>query len=153
MFSLRNRIGVICVAISMLLSIEAIFSNSFNIEEQLIFRLYTPANPIDYQKLKILGSPSISSTSFDPRIPTRIFIHGFKSKEKTIDRYREAFFKIGNFNFIGVCLIRFIFKIYRKKQFPLYFKKIDVETLILGRLDFRRKYIQLFVLNGTRSIG
>lgn len=102
MFSLRNRICIFCVAISMFLSIEAFFKNSFDVEENLIFRLYTPDNPVDYQKLKTSGLPPISSTSFDPRIPTRIFVHGFKSKEKTIGRYKDAFLNIGNYNFIGV---------------------------------------------------
>lgn len=99
MVSLGNRI---CVAISLLISFEVFFSYAFNAEEDLIFRLYTPVNPVDYQKLKTSGLPSISTTSFDPRLPTRIFVHGFKSKEKTIGRYKDAFFKIGNYNFIGV---------------------------------------------------
>lgn len=97
-----NIICVSCVALSMLLSIEAFFKNSFDIEEHLIFRLYTPTNSEDYQKLKTNGQPPISSTSFDPRIATRIFVHGFKSKEKTIGRYKDAFLNIGKYNFIGV---------------------------------------------------
>lgn len=102
MFSLRNRICVICAAISVLLSIDAFFTPSFDVDEHLIFRLYTPDNQVEYQKLKTSGLSPISSTSFDPRIPTRIFVHGFKSKEKTIGRYKDVFSKIGNYNFIGV---------------------------------------------------
>lgn len=96
MFSLRN---CICVAIPLLF---ASCNYAFDVEKDLIFRLYTPANPVDYQKLKTTGLPPISTTSFDARLATRIFIHGFKSKEKTIGRYKDAFLNIGNYNFIGV---------------------------------------------------
>lgn len=106
MFSSRHRICVICVAISVFFQTEALFTRSFDVNKHLIFRLYTPTNRMDYQKLNASGLPPISSTSFDSRIPTRIFVHGFKSKEKIIVRHRDAFFNIGNFNFIAVDWIR-----------------------------------------------
>ena len=92
----------IYVAISLLLSIGVYSIDAFDVEEHLIFRLYTPTNPVEYQELKTTGLPPISTTFFNPKLGTRIFIHGFKSKEKTIGRYKDAFFNVGNYNFIGV---------------------------------------------------
>lgn len=79
-------------------------SEPFDINKDLIFRLYTREQPDVHQVLKAdsSASPSISQTSFDSKRPTRIFIHGFKSKDKVIIRYKNAFLKLGDYNFIAV---------------------------------------------------
>lgn len=41
-------------------------------------------------------------STFDPKRPTRIFCHGFQSSEKVLLRYKDAFLKLGNYNFIAV---------------------------------------------------
>lgn len=96
-FCTRINIGIL-----VLLSLGVFQGHGFDAEEHLIFRLYTRSNPIDHQELKTSDSPPISATAFDSRRPTRIFIHGYKSKEKVIIRYKDAFLKLGDFNFIGV---------------------------------------------------
>ncbi|XP_055295780.1 lipase member H-B-like [Sitodiplosis mosellana] len=83
-------------------SICVLNGRAFNIERDLAFRLYTKEAPIMYYVLKLNGSPAVSQTPFNPNRPTRIFVHGYKSKEKTIQRYTEAYLKLGDFNFIAV---------------------------------------------------
>lgn len=75
---------------------------SFNIEKDLWFRLYTREDPTSYYVLSGSGYPEVSGTPFNSSRPTRIFIHGFKSKEKVIKRYTEAYLEFGDFNFIAV---------------------------------------------------
>lgn len=77
-------------------------SYAFDIEKDLVFRLYTREDPVMYHALKVSGSPSIAETPFNPNRPTRIFVHGFKSKAKVITRYTDAYLKLGDFNFIAV---------------------------------------------------
>lgn len=77
-------------------------SNAFDIEKDLVFRLYTHEDPIMYWALQPKGPILVSDTPFNASRPTRIFVHGFKSKEKVINRYKEAFLDAGNFNFIAV---------------------------------------------------
>ena len=77
-------------------------SHAFDIESDLLFRLYTREVPDLYFALRANDEPPVSQTPFNPSRPTRIFIHGFKSKEKTINRYAEAYLKSGDFNFIAV---------------------------------------------------
>lgn len=77
-------------------------SNAFDIEKHLIFRLYTREDPVMYYALQTNGKQNISGTTFKPERPTRIFVHGFRSKEKVIKRYTEAYLKAGDYNFIAV---------------------------------------------------
>lgn len=89
-----------CRAIIFVLLTVAVFrSNGFNIEEDLIFRLYTQENPSTYHVLKSNLEPP---GAFNPYRPTRIFIHGFQSSEKVLLRYKDAFLKLGDYNFIAV---------------------------------------------------
>lgn len=85
--------------ILVLLSIIVPGSSAFDIEKDLVFRLYTLEDPNAYQVLKADLKPP---TTFNPNRPSRIFIHGFKSKEKVIIRYKDAFLNVGNYNFIAV---------------------------------------------------
>lgn len=77
-------------------------SYCFTIEKDLVFRLYTHEDPVMYYALSKNGPPLVSETPFNPNRPTRIFVHGFKSKEKVIRRYKDAFLGIGDYNFIAV---------------------------------------------------
>lgn len=92
---------VFCRTIFVLLSI-VIVQGSYNVEKDLIFRLYTRKRPDHYQELKADDLPAISPSSFNPNRSTRIFIHGFRGKEKTILRYRDAYLNLGDYNFIAV---------------------------------------------------
>lgn len=74
----------------------------FSVEKDLIFRLYTPEQPDVYEEIKLPNLPPISPTSFNPNRPTRVFIHGFRSGENMMFRYRDAYLNLGNFNFIAV---------------------------------------------------
>lgn len=75
---------------------------AFEIEKDLVFRLYTREESVMYYVLKATGSPAISETPFNPNRETRIFVHGYKSKEKVINRYKEAYLSLGDYNFIAV---------------------------------------------------
>ena len=75
---------------------------SFNIEKDLWFRLYTREDPDSYYVLSGSGYPAVSETPFNSSRPTRIFIHGFKSKEKVIKSYTNAYLDLADFNFIAV---------------------------------------------------
>lgn len=85
--------------IFVLLSIGVFRSNGFDIEKDLIFRLYTQENPNTYYELKSNLEPP---AAFNPYRPTRIFVHGFQSSENVLLRYKDAFLKSGDYNFIAV---------------------------------------------------
>lgn len=95
----ENRIFV---AIFLLLSIVVSFNCAFDVENDVVFRLYTREVSDSFNRLNASNSESISASAFDSKRPTKIFIHGYKSKEKVIIRYKNAFLNIGNYNFIGV---------------------------------------------------
>lgn len=98
---------VVCCTIFVSLSIVVV-QGEHDVEKYLFFRLYTREEPLiyklreEYQELNADNLPSISPTSFNPNRPTRIFIHGFRGKEKVILRYKEAYLNLGDFNFIAV---------------------------------------------------
>lgn len=91
----------LCVIFA-IVSIYIINSHAFDIEKDLVFRLYTREDPVMYYALKTEGTPAVTETTFDPHRPTRIFVHGFRSKEKVIKRYSDAYLQNGNYNFIAV---------------------------------------------------
>lgn len=90
---------IICVLV---LSFFVRRHHAFDIEKDLVFRLYTREEPNMYYVLKPAGEPAIADTTFNPHRPTRIFVHGYKSKEKVINRYKEAYLSLGDYNFIAV---------------------------------------------------
>ena len=94
-----SKIGVFGVLIFTLLSIGVFRTDTFDIEKDLVFRLYTQENSTEYHVLKANLLPP---TAFDPKRPTRIFCHGYKSSEKVLIRYKDGFLKLGNYNFIAV---------------------------------------------------
>lgn len=76
---------------------------AFDADEDVIFKLYKRDNPTTFTVLRISPERTLSnSTQFDPKLPTRIHIHGFLAKEEIIDRYREVYLKVGDYNFIVV---------------------------------------------------
>lgn len=98
-------VRIICFIVAI---VSVFISNSyaFDIEKDLVFRLYTREDPVMYYVLKTRGIPTISETTFKPNRPTRIFVHGFRSKEKVIKRYAETYLGIEDYNFIAVDWIK-----------------------------------------------
>lgn len=94
--------GLVCVVVF----IFVFNSHAFDIEKDLAFRLYTREDPIMYYVLRTNGAPAVHDTPFKPTRPTRIFVHGYKSKEKVIKRYTDAYLGLGDFNFIAVDWIK-----------------------------------------------
>lgn len=79
------------------------FSAAFNANEDVIFKLYKRDNPTSFTVLRISQERTMSNdTLFDPELPTRIHVHGFLAKEEIIDRYRQVYLSVGNYNFIVV---------------------------------------------------
>lgn len=78
------------------------FSGAFEATEDVQFELYTRENRKIYELLDTHGEPTIEGTRFRPTRPTRIFVHGYRSKQKVIDRYAEAFLNAGDYNFIAL---------------------------------------------------
>lgn len=76
--------------------------HAFNIDKHLIFRLYTLKLRNRFHAINSANAPMLSASLFDPKRPTRIFIHGFKSSEHVLIKYKEAYLKLGDFNFIAV---------------------------------------------------
>lgn len=87
--------------VSTAVALKTVFSNAFNIEKDLTFRLYTRNNPEFYYALNANVQPFLETT-FDPQKPTIFFVHGFRSKEKVIKRYSEAYLRLGDYNLIAV---------------------------------------------------
>lgn len=100
MLTWKTGFGVIIFVLRLLVCVR--HCHAFDIEKDLVFRLYTREEPGMYYALKATGPPSISDTTFNSNRPTRIFVHGYKSKEKVINRYKEAYLTLGDYNFIAV---------------------------------------------------
>lgn len=80
-------------------------SKAFDADEDVIFKLYKRENPTNFSILEVYtvnGSQVILNDLFDPKLPTRVHIHGFLAKEEIIDRYRQVYLSVGNYNFIVV---------------------------------------------------
>lgn len=80
-------------------------SNAFNAEEDVIFKLYKRDNPTNFSVIEVYRvneTSVILNDFFDPKLPTRVHIHGYFSLQKIIDRYRQAYLGVGDFNFIVV---------------------------------------------------
>lgn len=91
---------VFCASIFLFGFCESI---GFDADEDVIFKLYKRDNPTNYTVLTINQERSISNeTLFDPGLPTKIHIHGYLAKEEIIDRYRQAYLSVGDYNFIVV---------------------------------------------------
>lgn len=75
--------------------------HSFDIDTDIIFRLYT-RNFSSYAVLSPKNEPPIAESVFTASRQTRIFVHGFRSKEKVLNRYADAYLKADDYNFIGV---------------------------------------------------
>lgn len=83
------------------LSVEK--KKNFDADRDVIYELYTRDRPINYQTLEPAAGDTIrTDTTYDPKKPTRIFIHGFLSKRRNFPRYAEAYLKNGDYNFIAV---------------------------------------------------
>lgn len=79
------------------------FDLAFDADEDVIFRLYKREESATFSRLTINGDRSLSNdTLFDPKIPTKIHIHGYWGKEEIIDRYREVYLSVGDYNFIVI---------------------------------------------------
>lgn len=91
-----------CILFAILFTYSLNGCDAFDIKKDLVFRLYTREDPIMYYALNAEGGPAINDTTFNPNRPTRIFVHGFRSKVKVLNRYCESFLNIGDYNFIAV---------------------------------------------------
>lgn len=77
-------------------------SEAFDIKKDLVFRLHTREDPVMYYALNVEGGLPLNETTFNRNRPTRIFVHGYKSKAKVLNRYAEAYLNVGDYNFIAV---------------------------------------------------
>ncbi|XP_050091952.1 uncharacterized protein LOC126575349 [Anopheles aquasalis] len=76
----------------------------FNPEQDLIFRLFTRANPTTPQILEFGNPASIAASNFNPAHPTRFTIHGWNSNgnDGMNTNIRNRYHAIGEFNVISV---------------------------------------------------
>lgn len=74
---------------------------AFEADVDVFFELYTREERRNYYLLKPSDGDLISQTTFNSTRPTRIFVHGYRSKRKVIEKYAEGFLQIGDFNFIA----------------------------------------------------
>lgn len=82
-------------------------NKAFDADEDVIFKLYkreiSRENPTNFTVIRINNQRKIpNDTLFDPDLPTKIHIHGFLAKEEIIDRYRQVYLSVGDYNFIVV---------------------------------------------------
>lgn len=92
-----------CSLILILLSVDSLINcYSLNVEKDVIFRLYTPETPISFFKLNPIDPKSILDSGFNRKRPSVIFIHGWRSQEKVLLRYKNAFVPSFDVNFIAV---------------------------------------------------
>lgn len=127
----------VCIIFALILSIVYV-NDAFDIEKDLVFRLYTREEPVMYYALNGNGSPPIPETTFKPNRPTRIFVHGFRSKGKVIIRYKDAYLGVGDYNFIAIDWIK------GASTYNYYSAK--------GRVQAVSYCFKRFILNGSRII-
>lgn len=91
-------------AILLLLTSSALLQlgGAFEANENVLFELYTRESRKLYEVLYTHGEPQIADSKFNASRPTRLFVHGFRSKRKVIERYSEAYLNVGDYNFIAV---------------------------------------------------
>lgn len=87
---------------SLLVASCFVYGTAFDASEDVQFELYTRDNRQVFQPIDTHGEPAIAITRFDPNKPTRIFVHGYRSKHKVINRYAEAYLNALDCNFIAV---------------------------------------------------
>lgn len=66
----------------------------------IIFQLFTRANPKRIQNLTLNDHNILKY--FNPKLPTRILIHGWYSQGSLTQGFADAYLKRGDFNFIAV---------------------------------------------------
>ena len=73
-------------------------------QQDMIFRLFTRANPTQPQILQLNNAASITGSNFNPAHPTRFTIHGWNNDGSHFMNplIRDAFFERGDFNVITV---------------------------------------------------
>ncbi|XP_062555875.1 pancreatic triacylglycerol lipase-like [Armigeres subalbatus] len=76
----------------------------FTPETDVIFRLFTRANPVHAQVLQWNNPASVSNSNFNPANPTRFTIHGWNGGETSglHANIRQNYFAVGDFNVISV---------------------------------------------------
>lgn len=82
-----------------------VVDGKFDAENDVRFELHTREHGIEtYEDLKVdpYGRMDRGPTIFDPKRPTRLFVHGFWSSRRAYLRYARAFLKNGDCNFIAV---------------------------------------------------
>lgn len=103
----RKNNKLICIASMMFSLLVAVsvfltYASAFDASEDVQFELYTRDNRQVFQLIDTHGEPAIANTLFSASRPTRIFVHGYRSKHKVINRYAEAYLNAGDYNFIAV---------------------------------------------------
>lgn len=71
-------------------SIESAFSQPqllFNVEDDVVFELYTQKNKHEAQILTTRNISSFTTSNFDRSLPTRIYIHGWQEYAGTMKKY------------------------------------------------------------------
>lgn len=102
-FSVMALIALNVIFIQLVLSIALLqCAYGFDAYKDVYFELYTREEPHNYHLLNPLNGEEILKTTFNTSRPTRIFVHGYRSKRKVIERYAEGFLQVGDFNFIAV---------------------------------------------------
>lgn len=140
----------IVIAAILLLCVGNSFSGKifFEIEKDVFFKLYDRNNPENFTILNhkhyLESSPA---ESFEPKLPTRICIHGYLATEAYIDRFRKAYLNVGDFNFISVDWSRGAFN-------PNYYVSKDRIKYVSKTFPADQRQInKLIQLKGGRKIG
>lgn len=102
-------LSINCLLALVVISVQYRFSHGFHARHDIVFEFNSKTSStarftllnLDPQEGRSLGS-AISDLIFDPRRPTRIFIHGFYSNRETLESYTKAYREAGNFNFIVI---------------------------------------------------
>lgn len=90
---------VLTVSIIFICVRETVFK--FDANKDVIFKLFEANHLTEFSVLNPHDSKSVPD-SFDPQFPTRIYIHGYLTAPRSINRFRQTFFHTGTFNFVGV---------------------------------------------------
>lgn len=84
------------------------FAKDFDVKDDVYYELYSNDQPLThFHNLLTTNNDNnrsmpLAESPFDPKRPTRIFVHGYRSKRKNFIKYAEAYRSKGNYNFIVV---------------------------------------------------
>lgn len=91
------------ISVSLAILLLCVCKNkSFSLYESMSFRLYKRELLTTFTLLNKNASELVKNELFDPKLPTRMYIHGYFGSEQGIENYSQHFLNVSDYNFIAI---------------------------------------------------